>query len=64
MYGIYFSFIPEWLPAFELWSGHVGFVVDKVTQGQVLSEYFGFSLPMIPPTAPHSSSSILGEGSK
>jgi hypothetical protein len=23
-------------------SGHVGFVVDKVTLGQVFSEYFGF----------------------
>jgi hypothetical protein len=27
---------------FHLRSGHVGFVVDKVTLGQVISEYFGF----------------------
>jgi hypothetical protein len=24
------------------WSGHAGFVVDKVELGQVFSEYFGF----------------------
>jgi hypothetical protein len=28
---------------FKLRSGYVGFVVDKVTLGQVFSEYFGFS---------------------
>jgi hypothetical protein len=27
----------------------VGFVVDKAAQGQVLSLYFGFALPIIPP---------------
>jgi hypothetical protein len=27
-------------------SGQVGFVVDKVTLGQVFSEYFGFPLPI------------------
>jgi hypothetical protein len=34
-------FPPQW-PGFELSSGHVGFVVDEVAQGQVFSEYFGF----------------------
>jgi hypothetical protein len=29
-------------PRFELRLDHVGFVVDKVTLGQVFSEYFGF----------------------
>jgi hypothetical protein len=29
-------------PGLEPRSGHVGFVVDKVALGQVLSEYFGF----------------------
>jgi hypothetical protein len=29
-------------PGFELVSGDVGFVVDEVALGQVLSEYFGF----------------------
>jgi hypothetical protein len=33
---------PPRRPAFEPGSGHVGFVVDKVELGQVLSEYFGF----------------------
>jgi hypothetical protein len=34
-------------------------VVDKVALGQVFSQYFGFPLPRIPPTAPHSSYSII-----
>jgi hypothetical protein len=38
----------------------VEFVVDKAALGQVFSEYFGFPLPLIPPTAPHSSSIIPG----
>jgi hypothetical protein len=29
-------------PGFDPRSGHVGFVVDKVTLGQVFSEYVGF----------------------
>jgi hypothetical protein len=29
-------------PGFDPRSDHVGFVVDKVAQGQVVSEYFGF----------------------
>jgi hypothetical protein len=33
---------PPRRPEFEPVSGHVGFVVDKVTLGQVFSEYFGF----------------------
>jgi hypothetical protein len=33
---------PRRRPAFEPRSGHVGFVVEKVALGQVLSEYFGF----------------------
>jgi hypothetical protein len=40
-------------------SVHVGFVVDKVPLGQVFS-VLRFSLPIVsPPTAPHSSSSII-----
>jgi hypothetical protein len=38
----------------------VGFVVDKTALWNVSSEYFGFSLPLIAPTAPHSSSIIRG----
>jgi hypothetical protein len=30
------------LPIAGARSGHVGFAVDKVTLGQVFSEYFGF----------------------
>jgi hypothetical protein len=38
----------------------VGFVVDKVAQGQVFSEYFGFPLQIfISPIAPQSASSII-----
>jgi hypothetical protein len=33
---------PPRRPGFEPWSGHVGFVVDKVVLGQVFSEYFRF----------------------
>jgi hypothetical protein len=33
---------PPRRPGFEPRSGHVGFVVDKVTLGEVFSEYFGF----------------------
>jgi hypothetical protein len=29
-------------PRVRAWSGHVGFVVDKVALGQVFYEYFGF----------------------
>jgi hypothetical protein len=32
---------PTRRPGFEPRSGHVGFVVDKLTRGQVFSEYFG-----------------------
>jgi hypothetical protein len=35
---------PTRQPRFKPRSGHVGFVVDKVTLGQVFSEYFGFPL--------------------
>jgi hypothetical protein len=34
--------LPIVAPRFELRSGNVGFVLDKVTLGQVFSEYFGF----------------------
>jgi hypothetical protein len=38
--------VSRWLPTaaarVRARSGHVGFVVDKVTLGQVFSEYFGF----------------------
>jgi hypothetical protein len=33
---------PPRLPGFNLRSGHVGFVVDKVALEQASSEYFGF----------------------
>jgi hypothetical protein len=33
---------PPRRPWFEPWSGHMGFVVDKVALGQVFSEYFDF----------------------
>jgi hypothetical protein len=34
--------LPPWWPGFKPGSTHVGFVVDKVALGQVLSEYLGF----------------------
>jgi hypothetical protein len=34
--------LPPRRPGFDPRSDHVGFVVDKVTLGQVFSEYFGF----------------------
>jgi hypothetical protein len=34
---------PPHSPGFEPESDHVGFVVDIVALGQILSEYFGFS---------------------
>jgi hypothetical protein len=38
--------VSRWLPTaaarVRAWSGHVGFVVDKVALRQVFSEYFGF----------------------
>jgi hypothetical protein len=37
-----FAGFPQRRPGFEPRSGHVEFVVDKVAQGQVFSEYFGF----------------------
>jgi hypothetical protein len=50
--GIYYTgraiaqAVSRWLPTaaagFAPGSGQVGFVVDKVALGQVLSEYFGF----------------------
>jgi hypothetical protein len=36
------SWLPTAAPGFELGSGQMGFVVDKVALGQVFSEYFGF----------------------
>jgi hypothetical protein len=48
-------------PGFEPKLGHVGFEMDRVALGQVYSENFSlFSLPVVPPTAPHSSSIIRG----
>jgi hypothetical protein len=42
-------------------SGHVGFVVDKVALGAGLLRALRFPLTiLIPPTAPHSSSTIRG----
>jgi hypothetical protein len=34
--------VPPRRTGFDPTSGHVGFVVDKVTVGKVFSEYFGF----------------------
>jgi hypothetical protein len=34
--------LPTAAARIRAWSGHVGFVVDKVALGQVFSEYFGF----------------------
>jgi Zn-dependent M28 family amino/carboxypeptidase len=34
---------PPWQPSFKPGSGHVGFVVVKVTLGQVFSKYLGFT---------------------
>jgi hypothetical protein len=45
-------------------SGYVGFVMDTAALGQVFSEYFGFSLPIIPLIAPHSSSPGAGKWAK
>jgi hypothetical protein len=36
------GFSPRRRPEFEPGSGHVGYMMDKVALGQVLSEYFGF----------------------
>jgi hypothetical protein len=46
------SDFPPQLPGFDLRSGHVGFVIDKVALGQVFFEYLGFSCRLIPPTVP------------
>jgi hypothetical protein len=35
--------LPPRRPGFDPRSDHVRFVVDKVSQGQALSKYFGFS---------------------
>jgi hypothetical protein len=52
---------PLRLPGFELQASHVGFVVDSVALGQVSLRVLRFPLPiLIPPTAPHSSSSGAG----
>lgn len=53
---------PPRRPWFEPGSVHVGFVFDKMALGPVLSEYFRFPPPLIPPTAPHSSPSIIQRG--
>jgi hypothetical protein len=40
----------------------VGFVVNDVVLGRVLSDYFGFPLPiLIPPTAPHTLTILLSD---
>jgi hypothetical protein len=51
--------VSRWLPGFEPGSGHMGFVVDKAELGQVFFRVLRFSLPSMPPIAPHSSSSII-----
>jgi hypothetical protein len=48
-----------WRPGFQPSSGHVEFEVDKAELGQVLS-ILRFPVPIIPPNAPHSSSSGVG----
>jgi hypothetical protein len=55
--------VREWRPGFEPRSGHLGFVVDKVTVGQIFFRVLRFPLPIfIPPTAPHSLSLSYGPG--
>jgi hypothetical protein len=44
-------------PGFQTGSGHVGFVLDKVTLKQGFSQILHFPLPGIPPITPHSSPS-------
>jgi hypothetical protein len=52
------DFPPRW-PRFDPRSGHVGFIVDKVSLGQVFLLVLRFPLPiLIPLTAPDLSSSI------
>jgi hypothetical protein len=55
------GFPARW-PWFEPRSGHVGFVVNKVTLGQVFSEYFGFTCQFSFHTLPHTHhlSSVAG----
>jgi hypothetical protein len=36
--------VSPWRPGFELGSGHLGFVVNKVALRRVFSDYFGFPL--------------------
>jgi hypothetical protein len=60
------SNLPPRRPGFDLRSGHVGFVVDKVALGQVSSEYFGFpcqfSFHRLPHTnQPSSGASTIGQ---
>jgi hypothetical protein len=52
------SGFPPRRPGYKPRSVHVGFVVDKMALGQVFSEHFPLPI-LIPPTVPHSSSSIL-----
>jgi hypothetical protein len=50
---------PPRRPGFEPWSGHMGFVVDKVALAQLLFRVVLFPMPaLIPPVAPYSSSII------
>jgi hypothetical protein len=49
-------------PEFEPRLGHVGFVVDRVALGRVFLVLRFPLLILIPPTAPHSSSSIIWTG--
>jgi hypothetical protein len=52
--------LPPRRPGFQVRSGHMGFVVDKVALGAGFLQVLRFPLPiLIPPTAPHSSSSII-----
>jgi hypothetical protein len=54
--------VPLRRPGFKPGSSQVGFVVDKVALGQVLSEYFGFPCQfsiLIPPVSPQSPSPII-----
>jgi hypothetical protein len=51
------SFPSRW-PVFDLRSGHVGFVVDKVALGHILSTLVSSTI-LIPLTAPLTSSSII-----
>jgi hypothetical protein len=51
---------PSRRPWFDLWSGHVGFVVDRAALVASFLRGLQFALPIIPSNTPHSGSSGAG----